>query len=386
MKNWSIFLALLFFFSFFFIFDDNKKIVTKKEEVKEPKEDRSVFFSYIEFSKYIEDKSEDIQKKNISNILDNLKESKFNRIIVHVRPFSDSIYKSNYYPISKYILNDKGEEPNYDVLDYFIKEAHKRNITIDAWVNPYRVSNINDDNLLNDYSSKTEKGIYLNPAKKEVKELIVDGIKEIVKNYNVDGIIFDDYFYPDKKIDLDDYKEYKANGGKLSIDDFRRENVNDLIKEVYSSIKEINQDVLFGIAPEGNIDNCYNDSYIDVKYILANEGFIDYIMPQIYYGFYNQSRPFKRTIDEWNNLIKVDNIKLIPALALYKSGNIDKYALSGKEEWIKNSDILKREIIYARSLNKYSGFSLFSYNYMFNDEYLNDKNKNELSNIKIILK
>ncbi len=386
MKNWSIFLALLFFFSFFFIFDEDKKTIVKKQETKEPKEDRSVFFSYIELSKYIQDKNEEIQKENISNILDNLKNTKFNRIILHVRPFSDSIYKSNYYPISKYVLNEKGKEPNYDILDYFIKEAHKRKIKIDAWVNPYRVSNLNDDNLLNEFSSKTEKGIYLNPSKKEVKDLIVDGIKEIVKNYKVDGIIFDDYFYPDKKIDLDDYKEYIANGGELSIDNFRRENVSGLIKEVYSSIKEINKDVLFGIAPEGNIDNCYNDSYIDVKHLLSHEGYVDYIMPQIYYGFYNQTRPFKKTIDEWNSLIKVDSIKLIPALALYKSGNIDKYALSGKEEWINNNDILKREITYARSLNKYSGFSLFSYNYMFNDEYLNDNNKKELSNIKTILK
>ena len=378
MKNMAVVVFILFTLSFFFLFEDSD--ITLEDNNKYV-EDRAIYFSYIEFSKYITGFDDITQRKNIIEVLDNIKNLGFNRIIVHVRPFSDSMYESNYYPISKYILNDKGDVPSYDVLEFFINEAHKRNIKFEAWINPYRVSNLNDESLLTDYSSKTDSGIYLNPAKTEVQELIVDGIVEIVENYDVDGIHFDDYFYPDKKIDLDDYKEYVVNGGKLSIEEFRYNNVKNLIKNVYSSIKKINKNVLFGIAPVGNIDNCYNESFLDIKYILSHSGYVDYIMPQIYYGFYNETRPFKETIDYWNSLIKSD-IKLIPALAIYKSGSVDKYAHSGKNEWIENTDIIKREILYSRGLSNYSGFSLFSYNYIFNKEYLNDHNKKEIDNIK----
>jgi len=387
MKYWCYVLLVLFIISFLFTFTKFEK---KEIDIKET---RGLYFSYIEFDDYIKGKDENTQKKNINNILDNIKKLKFNRLILHVRPFSDSIYKSNYYPISKTILNDKGKIPEYDILKYFINEAHKRNILIDAWINPYRISNSKDIYSLDSNSvyykfsdSKvTDKGIYLNPANKDVQKLIVDGIVEIVENYDVDGIHFDDYFYPDKKIDLESFNEYIKNGGKESIDEYRYNNVKDLLKLVYSSIKKINKDVVFGIAPEGNIDNCYNNSYLDVKEILSKDGYIDYIMPQIYFGFENQTRPYIKTLDEWNSLIKNEKIKLMPALAFYKSGKTDKYALSGKNEWIENSDIIKKEIVEARKIINYKGFSLFSYNYLFNSDYQNDINKKEFENIKELL-
>ena len=361
-KFLSIILLILFIISFFFVFKKDKK----EEEF------RAVYFSYIEFSEYIKDKSDDVQKENIRKILDNLKNMNFNRIIVHVRAFSDSIYKSKYYPVSKYVLNDKKEYPSYDVLEYFISEAHKRNIKFDAWINPYRISNQKetDNNIyyefLKDKSANiTENGIYLNPASKKAKELIVNGIIEIVENYDVDGIHFDDYFYPDKKIDIESYEEYIKNGGVKDLVNYRYDNVKELLKETYNEIKKIDSDVLFGIAPQGNIDNCYEDSFLDLKEILKSDNYIDYIMPQIYFGFDNESRPFIRTYNDWKDMIKTD-IKLIPALAFYKVGTYDKYALKGSNEWIENNDIISREIKYLKEEDKYSGFSLFSYNYLFN--------------------
>ena len=383
MKYWFYVLLSLFVISFFFTFTkfDNER--------KNDEEIRAVYFSYIELDNYLNGKSDEKQKQNIKEILDNIKNNNFNRIILHVRAFSDSIYDSNYYPVSKSILNNSEKVPDYDVLKYFIDESHKRKISVDAWINPYRISNSKDIKTLSSNSiyykfkdSKvTEKGIYLNPANKDVQKLIVDGILEIVKKYDVDGIHFDDYFYPDKEIDLDSYNNYIKNGGKKSIDEYRFDNVKELIKNVYSSIKKINNKVLFGISPEGNIDNCYNNSYLDLKEILSNDGYVDYIMPQIYFGFDNETRPFIKTLNEWNNLIKIDRIKLIPALAFYKSGKIDKYALSGKNEWIDNNDIIKNEIIESRKVSNYKGFSLFSYNYLFNNEYQNEINKKEYENM-----
>ena len=387
MKFWIYLVTITFVVSTFFACTNNE------EENVEQNEIRAVYFSYIELDNYLKDKTSTKQKENIKEVLDNIKSIDFNKIILHVRPFADSIYKSEYYPVSNTVLDNNDNYPDYDVLDFFIEEAHKRDIAVDAWINPYRISNSKDINTLSKNSlfykfpdsRVTEKGIYLNPANIEVQELIVNGIVEIVKNYDVDGIHFDDYFYPDKEIDLDSYKEYINNGGKLSLNDYRLDNVKTLIKNVYSAIKKENNNVLFGIAPEGNIDNCYDNSYLDINYILSNDGYVDYIMPQIYFGFFNQTRPFKDTLNDWNDLIKVDSIKLIPALALYKSGYSDKYALSGSEEWINNTDIISREILLSRNINNYDGFSLFSYNYIFNKDYQNYNNILEVENIKKIL-
>ncbi len=368
---------ILFFISIFVSFTPKFK--------KETEEVKAIYFSYIEFSKYITDKNEENSKNNIKEIIRNLKDNGFNRIIVHVRPFSDSIYESKIYPVSKYVLNDKGMYPNYDVLRFFIEESHKNNIKFDAWINPYRISNFQNieelkkDNFYKELLDKniakvTENGIYLNPANEKSKKLIISGIEEIVKNYDVDGIHFDDYFYPDKTIDLDDYK----NKFNISLNDFRLNNIKELLKDVHSAIKRINKNVLFGVAPEGNIENCYENSYLDIKEILSSDNYIDYIMPQIYYGFENKNKPFINTVEEWNRLIINKNIKFIPALALYKSGKYDKYALTGSNEWIENSDVIKREIEYLQGKENYNGFSIFSYNYMFNKEYENNNLKKEI--------
>ncbi|MBR1385854.1 MAG: family 10 glycosylhydrolase [Bacilli bacterium] len=369
-------------------------LIEKKQVKSDTYETRAVYFSYIEFQNYIQGKTEEESKENIKEVLDNIKKINFNRIIVHVRPFSDSIYISKYYPTSKYILNDKDVYPNYDVLEYFINEAHKRNIKFDAWINPYRISNLKNEtenSVYKKYSSRgnakiTENGMYLNPASEEVQTLIVNGIKEIVINYDVDGIHFDDYFYPDKKIDLKSYEEYIKDNPNINLNDFRLNNVKTLIKKVYKSIKEIKPKVEFGIAPEGNIDNCYDNSYLDVKEILEKSEYVDYIMPQIYYGFNNQVRPFKDTVNDWKSLIKNEKIKLIPALSFYKVGTSDKYAGSGVNEWLENDNIISKEIEYLKNNKKYNGFSLFSYNYIFNDKYKNDKSNLELESINNILK
>ena len=369
----------------------------QKENIKDDKEIKAVYISYIEFNSYVSGKDEETSKKNITKMLDDIKDFGFNTVIVHVRAFSDSIYKSDYYPVSNTVLNNKNTYPNYDVLEFFIKEAHEKSLKFEAWINPFRISNQTSlDNVSidspyykfiknKDAAVIEGKGVYLNPASSEVRELIVKGIEEIVKNYDVDGIHFDDYFYPDKKIDLHSYEKYKKDGGILSLEEYRLENITTLIRNVYEMIKVTKENVKFGIAPEGNIQNDYENSYLDVKKILASKGYVDYIMPQIYFGFENQTRPFKETLDEWNNMIKDESIKIIPALAFYKIGTTDKYALSGKNEWIENSDIIKRQILYSRSASNYNGFSLFRYDYIFNENKHNDNTKKEIIFVKEII-
>ena len=392
MKKITLTIILVFFVCIFLANIPKEK----RNKTKEITETRAIYFSYIEFNNYIRNKKETESKENIKTVLDNIKEFGFNTIIVHVRPFADSIYKSEFYPISNIVLNNENTIPNYDVLEYFIKESHKRNIKIEAWINPFRISNQTDLSSISiespyykfakDNNAKIieGKGIYLNPASDEVQKLIINGIKEIIEKYDIDGIHFDDYFYPDKTIDLKNYEEYQKNNGTLSIEEYRLNNITTLIKNVSKLIKETKKKIRFGIAPEGNIENNYNNNYIDIKKILEKD-YIDYIMPQIYYGFENQVKPFTETIKEWNNLIKNKNIKLIPSLAIYKSGTIDNYAGTGKNEWIENNDVIKKEIVIARSLNNYQGFSLFRYEYIFNKEKMNINLLEEIKQIKSIL-
>ncbi len=384
-------IVIMFVIATFYIIDDKNDLSNnKKEEVEEISEVRAFFFSYIEFEEYIMNEDNDGAKDNIDTIVSNMKSDKFNLLILHVRPFSDSVYPSKIFPTSKYIGN-----VSFDVFKYFIDKCHSVEIDVHAWINPYRISH--DKNFVIDKSHPAysfvgtsnigvlSNGIYYNPASNLVTSLIVSGIEEIIKNYDVDGIHFDDYFYPNGDIDKETYALYKSSGGSLSLKEYRLLNIRNMISSVYSSIKKINKNIEFGISPQGNIDNNYSSVYLDVKTILSSSGYVDYIMPQIYFGFENNSRPFKETISEWNNLIKESTIKLIPALSLYKSGSSDKYAGSGSNEWINNSDIIKRQIIDSRTMSNYSGFSVFRYEHFYNEEIQNNNMKNEIKNIRNLL-
>ena len=395
-----ILLVVIFIVATFFVIGNKKEIDAEKKNISivDKKEIRAVYISYIELDDYIKEKDEKTSKNNIISMIKNVKDNNFNTIILHVRPFSDAIYRSLIFPISNSVLNNENKAPNYDVLNFFIKEAHKNNINLHAWINPYRISHNTDIKRISKKSPAykfintsnikviKDKGIFYNPASVEVRNLIIKGIKELVENYDIDGVHFDDYFYPDKTIDLDNYQVYLAAGGNMSLDEYRLDNVTSLIKDIYSEIKSIKKSVKFGIAPEGNIDNNYSINYIDTKKILANSGYVDYIMPQVYFGFLNETRPFLDTVAMWNDLIKIDNITLIPALALYKSGTKDIYAKGGINEWVQRSDIIKRQVLVSRNLNKYGGFSIFSYNYLFNKNKLNKSLIEEFDNLVDILK
>lgn len=389
------FLILIAFFVFsFFIIEQKQKVILNNDPINEEK--RAIFLSYLEFNNYLKDKEEKISKENIINILDNIKNNGFNMLIVHVRPFSDTIYHSNIYPISD-TVKVNGKEPNYDVLDFIIKESQKRNIEVHAWINPYRISNETDLSKLSTGKTISEliknkdakiienKGIFYNPASTVVKQLIISGIDELVTNYKIDGIHFDDYFYPDYDIDLINYQNYIESGGTLSIEDYRYNIILDLIGDTYKTIKTINSNVKFGISPEGNIENDYKKHFLNVSKILSEEGYVDYIMPQIYFGFLNESKPFIETLNEWNDLIKINNIKLIPALAFYKVGQYDKYAKSGENEWIEYNNIINRQVLESRKVNNYGGFALFRYDFVFNKEKANMNTENELNELISIL-
>ena len=355
---------------------------------------KAVFITYYELSELTRDNNENSFRKAAEKAFDKLKNLGFNTVCVQVRAFADAIYKSDYFPVSKYCFGRQGSELKYDVLIILCELADRYDFRIEAWVNPYRISfdddieKLSDNNIAKSWIKKdktasrvyvSKNGIYFNPASKDVTKLICNGVYEISKNYDVDAILFDDYFYPskDKAIDKKEYKEYKKNGGKLSLSEFRRKCVSNMIKEANKAVKRGNNSVLFGISPASDIDNDYNNLYADVELWAQDKAYCDYIVPQVYFGFKNVYQPFMFTVKKW---ISVTDKTLCVALPLYKCGKKDKYAAaqdnSAINEFKENKNIIARQINYLAKIDDIKGFYVFSYSSL-----VDEKCKEEVSNM-----
>ena len=329
--------------------------------------------------------------KNIDNMMDNIKELGFNTAFVHVRAFCDSFYPSDIFPWSTYI---KSGTPDFDPLEYIIKSAKKRDIEIHAWINPYRVSYSTESPYTLDEKSPVRQymtnnpysafavgcdgGLYLNPANEDANKLIIDGVKEIIDKYDVDGIHFDDYFYPTMKesFDMSDYLDYSAKSeNPLSLADWRRENVNRMLKSVYDEIKKKDKNISFGISPAGNNELNYNELYADVG-AWVKGGYVDYIIPQLYFGydFSIERLKYDNLVYEWSKY--KNDVTVYAGLGAYKIGNASG---TEKDEW-SSGCIMEKMINYSRGY-KYSGFVIFSYSSLFSDDELNTEERNRIFNL-----
>lgn len=340
---------------------------------------KSVFISYYEMSQFTENSNEKEFKKSVSNAFKELSQKGFNRVTLHIRPCADAFYKSSYFPTSEYCFGYQGAELIYDPLEIMVEAAHKYGLSAEAWINPYRVSQSNNFGNLakenkalewqgSDKLIVLDNGIYFNPCSKEVTELIVNGVKEVVANYDVDSVCFDDYFYPtkDKSIDKSEYESYKNNAGEKSLQDWRRENVSNMVSSVYKAIKETKSDVTFGISPASDIDSDYSNLYADVAKWASTDGYVDYICPQIYFGFKNENQPFMQTVKKWCSQAECT---LYVALPLYKSGQTDDFAgESGKNEFKNEKNIVSRQVSYLSKIESVSGFYIFSYSSLKDNE------------------
>ena len=350
-----------------------------------------IWISYLNYktSGYTKSQFTEFIKKTFDSCVSN----DYNAVFVHVRMFSDAMYNSDYYPWSKYSSGKQGKSPGFDPLAIMVKEAHARKLKIHAWINPYRItsgttsySSIAKSSYAYKWSHSSSASkkrnvlryngsLYFNPAKSDVRNLITNGVKEIVQNYDIDGIHFDDYFYPNlgsqytKVFDSKEYNRYKnstiKNGKKpMGIVSWRRNNVNTLIKKVYSTVKSINKNCLFGISPAGSINNLYlkNSYYCDVKKWMNSSDYIDYICPQIYWSFKQPVAPYDKIYNEWRSLPRNKKVNLYIGLAGYKAGISKSDAKKmGDTEWSKSNTVLKRQVAYARKSKKSDGFIVFDY-------------------------
>lgn len=369
---------------------------------------KAFWFSYYDYTAYrakYKKRNATTFKKYFTQAVKKGKSLGMNCIIVHVRPFGDAMYKSKYFPWSKCISGKQGKNPGYDPLKIMTQVAHANGMKIEAWINPYRVASgstnykkLSTKNPARKWHNKKKtrrnvlayKGsLYYNPAKAQVRNLIVNGVKEIVENYDVDGIHMDDYFYPtfssSNVNSAFDAKEYRASTmakEKENIVSFRREQVNILVKAIHSAVKSIDPSVTFGISPAGNIDNLTSrySYYVDINKWLNSSDYVDYICPQIYWGFKHPYAKFDRVTNRWMNAAKSKKVKVYIGIAVYRAGHNIGAGSAERREWRTDANILKKQVQYARKKGC-DGFAFFDY-----QDLKSKKSAKAVKNLKKVLK
>ncbi len=362
---------------------------------------RGIWISYLDFYSLAKDQNRSGFDANINSAFKAISSYGLNTVFVQVRPFGDAMYDSEIFPWSYVLTGHEGENPGYDPLEIMVSTAKKYGLRIEAWINPYRVLAIGSTRELSssnpavqairqgkDTAISYNGGIFYNPASKTARALITQGVVELVENYDIDGIHFDDYFYPttDMAFDAVYYRDYCSAGGSLAQADWRRENVNALVRQVYAAVKNANSSVLFGISPQARMDNNYNGQFADVEKWLSNSGYVDYICPQIYYGFDNDSVPYSSSLSLWNKMCRGSGVALYVGLAVYKCGVSDKWAGSGANEWINGTTMMRDMVDEAREASSYEGFLLYRYDSLFNpDSAVSSHISKERANLKSVL-
>lgn len=352
-----------------------------------------VWLSFNEINSMLE--SEAGFKAEFDNVIENCKALKIGEIYVHIRAFCDSLFQSDYFP-----LINNAKKIDFDPFLYIINACKTAGIKVHAWINPYRVLTsssskedldpespaykwLTDEDIKNDKNVCLFDGIYLNPAEPEVRELVINGIREVLSKYEVDGIHFDDYFYPttEPEFDLASYEKYSSETeNPLSLSDWRRANVNALISGCYTAVKFYGKDITFSVSPMASIEKNYNELYADVK-TWVECGCLDAVIPQLYFGFDypDEQYRFDNLLDDWIELSKANaEIELKIGLAPYKIGTDSE---ADKEEWNASVDIIARQAEICYKNGSVSGYVLFSYSSLFSAEELNTKQREKLVNL-----
>lgn len=343
---------------------------------KKEQEMRGVWITYMELSmEYEADRSETAFREKFAHMAKNCADNGFNTLIVQVRPFADALYTSDLYPASHVLTGEQGLSPGYDALKIMCEICRANGLEIHAWVNPYRVTandtpqELSDDNVFiqhPEWCIETDSGIILDPSNADARRLIENGVRELVENYDIDGVQFDDYFYPTDMgtLDSESYERYLETDSvsKMNLSKWRELNVNLLLSEVSMMIHHINNDVVFGISPQGNLGN--NESLsADVVSWCCARGFADYICPQVYFSLNNPALSFEDALQDWTDLETAGSVKLYAGLAGYKAATE-----ADEGTWLEGNDILEQEYLILKKNQKVSGFMLYSYTALENED------------------
>ncbi|MGE4547957.1 MAG: glycoside hydrolase family 10 protein [Intestinibacillus sp.] len=322
-------------------------------------------------------------RRQADSILDGVKSMGLNTVFLQVRPSSDALYPSAIFPWSKYLTGSQGVAPSggFDPLRYWIDGAHARGLTLHAWLNPYRVTKGKDAEFSAlpasnpakqhpEYVVKyTDGNYYYNPGLPGVRKLVEDGVQEILNNYpDIDGIHLDDYFYPGQNFD-DSAAFAKYGSGYSNIADWRRENVNTLVRELDALIHAKNPDLAFGISPSGVWANksedprgsntrggnqSYSNAYADTL-AWIKEGTVDYVCPQLYWYIGQSAADYSVLTQWWSDAVAGSDVTLYIGEAAYKCDDA-----SAGDIWKGSSELL-RHLQACESRSAVAGHIFFRY-------------------------
>ena len=292
--------------------------------------------------------SADQLKSEADTILNNIAAMGLNTVFLQVRPSADALYQSALFPWSRYVSGTAGQAPDgdFDVLAYWVEGAHSRGLQLHAWLNPYRITRDGKEELdalpetspakqHPEWVVEYEGNYYFNPGLPAVQQLVVDGAAEIVRNYDVDGIHLDDYFYPGT--DFNDAAAYARYGDDFDdIGDWRRDNVNTLIASLDETVHAINPELSFGVSPAGIWDNkadnpkgsdtngrsSYREIYCDsVEWV--KRGTVDYICPQLYWSIGYEIADFEVLVDWWQDIVSTSDVALYIGIGAYRAAEAE---------------------------------------------------------------
>ena len=324
------------------------------------------------------------QKNEMIFLLDSLESLGLNAIILQVRPTADALYLSELEPVSHWLTGTQGswnEQESYDPLDFTIKEAHERGMEVHVWLNPYRVNLAKTDtsSLAPDHIMRRHpewfwcyaKQWYFNPGLDETREWICTIVQDIVQRYDIQAIHMDDYFYPypSGKLQLPDTATFRQHPrGFDNIHDWRRNNVNMAIQDISRTIRECKDSVEFGISPFGvwrnaHVDSTgsatkagitnYDDLYADIR-LWIKEGWIDYVLPQLYWEIGKKVADYEILAHWWANEVRDTRCKLYIGMAPYRLENA-----SAKSAWGQGNEI-SRQMRLNRTIPEISGECFYS--------------------------
>ncbi len=345
---------------------------------------RAVWISYLEWQS-VDFSSEEAFRAAVSQMLDNCAALGLNTVIAQVRPFGDALYKSALYPWSHLCTGMQGADPGFDPLDVLLELAHGRGLSLEAWVNPYRLrltaslpGALAAENLANTHPEwvvEAGGGLYLNPAIPEAAGYVAQGVAELVQNYAVDGVHFDDYFYPTTDGAIDE-AQFAASGAADRAA-WRRTNVTSLVKACHDAVKAADPTLRFGISPQGNPDNNYTQQYSDVAAWMAAEGenaVADYICPQIYWGYHytlssgSQRFAFENIVPEWLAMPRAPGVALYFGLGAWRIGDGDGGANEDSVSQWNSGQSLAQQLADLRAQGA-EGYALYRYGSLFGSPY-----------------
>lgn len=337
------------------------------------KEFRAVWVSYIEMNALLKNRSAEQVRAALDAMMDSCASFGMTAVVMHVRANSDAYYASGIFPAAAAAkpLLDAG----FDPLAYAVSAAHSRGLELHAWLNPYRIGRDAANARCPDTFVYGDKTYYI-PTSETAKALILNGIRELVRGYELDGVQFDDYFYPTgcaaedrpAAFETDAYAAYRQSAGEaaMSPGDWRRSHVDNLVAAA-RNVVHTRAGCLFGISPSHDAAKTHDQMFADSRRWLSTAGYVDYLCPQVYFGFDHESSAFDEVTAEWLSYTRHPSVSLYFGLGVYKTGlSPDRYAGSGRGEWGENSDVLADSVRWLRQ-QKVTGMLFYSYSYFFED-------------------